>query len=76
MRPDLATQRAAIVVQQNGKGGIKKFTPRQDDEVETGHRLVVSEKLTHPALRVIASNRLPQTPRRDDTQPAEHTGVR
>ena len=52
-------KRPAIVVQQNDKGGIQEFTPRQDDEVETGHRLVVSEELAHPPLRVIASNRLP-----------------
>ena len=76
MRPDLTAKRAAIVVQQNGKGSIQKFTPRQDDEIETGHRLVVSEKLAHSAPRVIASNRLPQTTRRDDTQPAEHACVR
>jgi hypothetical protein len=50
VRSDLAVKRAAIVVQQIGKGGIQKLTPWQDDEIEASHRLAASEKLAHPAL--------------------------
>ena len=75
VRSNLAAKRPAIVAQQNGKGGIKEFTPRQDDEIETAQRLVVSEELAHLTLRVIASNRLPQAPRCHDTQPADRACI-
>jgi hypothetical protein len=76
MRSNLTAKRPAIVVQQNGKGGTKEFTPRQDDKIETAQRLVASEELAHLALRVIPSNRLPQAPRCHDTQPADRACIR
>ncbi len=68
---DVSAQRAAVVVQEKGKRGIQKFTARQHDQIETRHRLVVSEELANSALRPIAPNRLSQPPRRDNSQPAE-----
>jgi hypothetical protein len=47
---NLAVKGAEIVVPQGGNVGIQKFAPRQYDQVDHLHRLVVSKELPYPPL--------------------------
>jgi hypothetical protein len=65
---ELTTERSTVVVHQGGKWNIQKIAPRQDNQVQTSRRLVVSEEFTHPTLRSVSPDGTTQATGRDNTQ--------
>lgn len=76
MGAELSAKRPTVVVEEKGKGGIQELTQRQHDEVQSAPWLLLSEDLTHAALRAIALDRLAQTSGSNDTHPTHPTLVR
>ena len=65
---ELTAEDAAEVVNQGGKRSIQEITPRQDDEVQTARRFIVSEEFADQALRPIAPYGTTESTGRDDAQ--------
>jgi len=65
---ELTAEDAAEVVNQGGKRSIQEITPRQDDEVQTARRFIVSEEFADQALRPIAPHGTTESTGRDDAQ--------
>jgi hypothetical protein len=73
---ELTAERATVVVHQDGKWNIQEIAPRQDNQVQTSRRLVVSEEFSHPTLRSVAPDGATQTTWHDNTQASVLQSVR
>lgn len=67
---------AAVVVNQSSKRSIQETTPRQDDEVQTAHRFIVSEEFADQALRPIAPHGTAEAAGCDNSQSSLFPRVR
>jgi hypothetical protein len=58
-----------IVTLEAGKGRIKHFPARDDDDVQSGRDLMTPEDLSSESLGAISLNRCTELPARGDSQP-------
>jgi hypothetical protein len=73
---ELTAKDATVVVNQGGKRSIQEITTRQDDEVQTARRFIVSEEFADQALRPITPYGTTESTGRDDAQSTLFPSVR